>query len=397
MKNETTNYNIKIFTICIMLVIIIAILFDVASATAQEQSNSKDAFDEAFIDAALGLGELRDNFVYERTAIYDCEEQVLGYIFDYSGSNGEYGYAIAIATGNKVKITEFCPSGENPYEKVKGLPIYLKEMSYWERISTGYRSLTNDIELKEGELKDKIGKCYCSDGIGLNNSTKTVHYISKETKKYDVAVNVPIVYYSNTNVSCVPLAGAAIIQYFDRYCENLIENYTPGISLTPTLYLYKNVDEKIRGVAKTLEQDMSFNKSCGYTTSDFRKGMSLYCNRAGYNISYNSCMRDQKFDYEKAKNALTEDGFPLTVFVSEIEVSTVSEDENSDKYEMKYGIANHAMSVFGYKEINYTMDDGSKQDSKYLHVSTGFADMPNAYLNVNNNLKVDEAYIINIA
>lgn len=396
MKDEKMRLTIKVSAICMMIVVIIAVLFNVASANAEEQ-RSRDAFDEAFIDAALGLGELRDNFVYERKAIYDCEEQVLGYVFDYSGSNGEYGYAIAICTGNKVKITEFCPSGENPYERVKGLPIYLKEMSYWERTNTGYRSLISDIELNDDELEEILNKSYRSDGIGLSNSTKTVHYISKETKKYDVAVNVPIVYYSNTNVACVPLAGAAIIQYFDRYCENLIENYTPGISLTPTLYIYKNVDEKIRGVAKTLEQDMRFNNSYGYTTSDFRKGMSLYCNRAGYNISYNSCMRDKKFDYEKAKNALTVDGVPLTVFVSEIEVSTVSETKNSDKYEMKYGIANHAMSVFGYKEIKYTMDDGSMQDSKYLHVSTGFADMPNAYLNVNNNLKVDEAYIINIA
>ena len=89
-------------------------------------------------------------------------------------------------------------------------------------------------------------------------------------------------------------------------------------------------------------------------------------------------------------------GFTYRIFVSNFEIATLYEETNKDVYLTYSGQAYHTFVAFGYRDVTYTYSDNTTSQSNFLYVSTSFSDMLRAYLNVNNNLTTDTAYVVNI-
>ena len=85
------------------------------------------------------------------------------------------------------------------------------------------------------------------------------------------------------------------------------------------------------------------------------------------------------------------------MFVNELELNTINEVSGEDYYEIIYAQDTHALSAFGYKEVTYDMQNNTTKTSRFLHIATGITNPNEAYLNVDNNLRVEDAYCINIA
>ena len=83
--------------------------------------------------------------------------------------------------------------------------------------------------------------------------------------------------------------------------------------------------------------------------------------------------------------------------MKKLESSTINESGNSDAYDTLYVPSNHAMSAFGYYEVTYSLSGGGSETGRFLQVATGIAKKREAYLNIDNNLQMTDAYTVNIA
>ena len=384
----------KSFIVIVILVVAIlstALVFGVNTAAAEEEL---DEFDRAFVQTAEELGIAESSVIYSRLPVYDTDGRALGYVFDYS-ANGGYGYAVAIEDESGVKVTEVCPGAENPFAKAKGLPVYTKEFEYWDKEGGFFTSLTSGEKLLKAEFLQACPIRYGAVGDGLLSGGKTVNYENRQVSSFSLANTPPAYCYEVTPNACAPIAAGNIVAYFDRYCTQLIPDYTPGSGFG-SRYNYKSVQgAEIDGVMAQLCMDMGTDEG-GNTEEECLNGLSAYCTRAGYGVSYESCMNASGLDYNKAKQSLQTDKKPLLLFVTKLEISKITEEGGRDIYTTRYGQCNHVMSAFGYYEVTYSLSGGSSETGRFLQVASGIETMKTAYLNMDNNLQTVKAYSVNI-
>ena len=381
--------------ISLIAILCLALVFGVNSAAAEE--GGYDEFERTFIQTAEELGLMDSDLVFSRSLIYDIDGNALGYVFDYD-ADGVPGYAVAILGENGVKVTEICPNSENPYVRTEGIPVYTGEFGYWDKAGENFISLTSGAVLSKAELLQACEIRYCAIGDELSSGGRVVNYESKQVSEFSLARTIPTYYYEVTSNACVPIAAGNIVAYFDRYCAQLIPNYTPGRGLG-LRYDYIDVQgAEINAMMAQLCVDMGTNvEGNGNTVAEFKSGLNTYCARAGYSLSYESCMSGNSLDYNKAKQSIQTDRNPVILFVQKLEISTINESGNSDTYDTLYGPSNHAMSAFGYYEVTYSLSGGGSETGRFLQVATGIAKKREAYLNIDNNLQMTDAYTVNIA
>ena len=381
--------------ISLIAILCAALVFGVNSAAAEE--GGYDEFERTFIQTAEELGLMDSDLVFSRSLIYDIDGNALGYVFDYD-ADGVPGYAVAILGENGVKVTEICPNSENPYVRTEGIHVYTGEFGYWDKAGENFISLTSGAVLSKAELLQACEIRYCAIGDELSSGGRVVNYESKQVSEFSLARTITTYYYEVTPNACAPIAAGNIVAYFDRYCIQLIPDYTPGRGLG-LRYDYIDVQgAEINAMMAQLCVDMGTNvEGNGNTVAEFKGGLNTYCARAGYSLSYESCMSGNSPDYNKAKQSIQTDRNPVILFVQKLEISTINESGNSDTYDTLYGPSNHAMSAFGYYEVTYSLSGGGSETGRFLQVATGIAKKREAYLNIDNNLQMTDAYTVNIA
>ena len=389
-KRLSCSFVIGIIILCVLL----DVIFD-SGVSVAEAEDYLDIYDKVFIETVTDFGIGNDRIEFTRDALYDMDEKFLGFVFDYKSDN-EIGYAVLLRMADGIKVAELCPGSVNPYDNLQGMPIYVCEFNYWGKVGEEYISLYGN-RLNKDDMKNIFSSRYESMIDEFVKSNKIVHYINKSETKFNLAERIPNYTYSNISNACVPIAAGNIVAYFDRYCTNLIANYTPGIGLG-SLYRYSFQNANIEKMMGQLCIDMNTNVVApGNTVAEFKSGLDKYCSRVGYVVKYVSCMDGKIFNYEKAKNSIQLDRNPIIMFVNELELNTINEVSGEDYYEIIYAQDTHALSAFGYKEVTYDMQNNTTKTSRFLHIATGITNPNEAYLNVDNNLRVEDAYCINIA
>lgn len=238
---------------------------------------------------------------------------------------------------------------------------------------------------------------YATDFYGASDfvtTVETVSYSDRSQNNEVLALRTPE--YIISGVTCVPIASANIIGFYDRYYTELIPNFDPGITYG-THYLYRYPDSEVTTMTLQLASDMGLTSPAtqGATVTQCKNGMTKYCNRKSLSISFTSSMKNGKFNYDIAKAQLDQ-GLPILVFCSKFNLTTVLTANNVDTITYKVCSDPHAMAVFGYTEITYILNDGGVRTDKYLRVSSGLNNFDNMLLYISSNIDIDNAYAINI-
>lgn len=393
-KNLFKTKTIILFVSIFIIIGLALIPIDTDMVFAEEEEN---LYDRIFYQSANELleseGALTD-IDLKKNVIYDIDLKKLGYIYLFD-INDSQGYAIIINSNNNIKTTEFVFDAQSPYAFMAGVPIYVVEFTYAVYNDEVFYMSDNNRRLDRNQLLMEYPSRYCGIGDSLGSKTYTVDYIDREINEFSMATTIPSYYYEAIPNACVPIAAGNVIAFYDRYKTNLIENYTPGMGLG-SLYKYKNQNESIDALMNQLCIDMGTNsEGVGNNLDEFEEGMQLYCERQGYTVSFTSFMSGNSFNYNAAVEKI-ESNIPIIMFLRKVELSSITENTNSDYYFCRYGSINHSLSVFGYREIDYTLNNNTHREDEFLLVATGIKNMPRAYLNMNNNLVVDEAYAVNI-
>ena len=396
MKMKTKLF-VKSYIMLVAVLLISAICLSITmvfgtSITANAEEELSD-YDRVLLDTIDSLyGEEYDSISITADTLYDLNLNSLGYSYSFS-IDGEKGYAILVALVEEIRVTEIVFDATSPYEAIIGIPVYVVEMVYAEYVDNKY--VINGNEYTYAVLSEAYPNHY-QGADNLTIGSYSISFVSKDEDEYKQALVTPS-YFNRTGLTntCACVAGVNLIAYFDRYQTNLIVDYAPG-SAIGSLYRYKTSNTTIDGLVSQLYTDMGTNSTgVGTTVPEFVSGMQTYCSRVGYSIDFTDCKSGNAINYSLAKSNIIA-GKPVVIFVSSFEAATVTENTNEDVYSTYSGQAYHTFVAFGYRDVTYTYSNNTTSQSNFLYVSTSFSDMLRAYLNVNNNLTTDTAYVVNI-
>lgn len=390
----------KTLAVFLSAVAILAALPVVAGASAAELDY--DEFDTVFLETAeqtvpdfyIGEVELSAN----KEILYDLDLNKLGFIYDFN-VNDEKGYASVINTAGYPELSGIFFDAPCPFDAIEidnYYRIYVSGCTYLYNYDGAYYSLSG-IEISDGEVAALRENAYLSTNSYVIASNETVYYVTRTiTASNELALRYPtiddVVGHSNC---CVPIAGANIIQFWDRYKPNLIPNFEPG---TPILsyYIYKTADSALDDTAYDLYVAMGTNTTGdGTTITQCMTGLNSFVSGKGYTFSYESCMTNSAFNYTLAQQKI-DAVKPLLLFVDVFTVVYITENTGNDY--LAYNTVNgaHAMAGFGYKSINYTFSDNSTRTDNYIGVSSGLNEVGTGYYNISLNTQIDDAYAISI-
>lgn len=339
------------------------------------------------------------SFVAKKDPLYDISLTQFGFVYDFV-INGESGYAILINTNGVYELSELFFAANNPYSNVgeNEYRVYVQNMTYLSCCNGEFYVAETNEPVDEYAINIiRNYAFYASSEITITTSSESISFISKQENKKDLAARYPalseIANYPN---ACGPIAGAGIIQYWDRFAVNLIPDYTPYTKIGNS-YLYKESSDTLNLVVAQLYQDMGTNSiKPGTSIAQFVNGLNTYCSRQGYSVVYNSCMTNGTFDFAKTKGFI-DAGQPLVLFLDTFNIVSISSDDNVDNISYINGVGCHAMAGYGYKEIDYVLSGNTTRSDRYIAVGSGMGVRKRGYFNINYHTQIDDAFSISIS
>ena len=88
---------------------------------------------------------------------------------------------------------------------------------------------------------------------------------------------------------------------------------------------------------------------------------------------------------------------PLILFLRELTMTEIETEENNQEkiLHTRFTGTQHAVSAYGYKEIQYTLPDGSVRLDRFLAVAVGDSYCKKGYLSVDRTIFLN-AYAVEI-
>lgn len=384
--------QIRKLTITVLLLAFFATMLLSVATTAFAQSLDKDDFDVVFLETSKELYDTQDEELYltaNKELLLDIQLQPLGFVYDFT-INGENGYAIIILDDDGITVSEFSLGAQSPYNGITGDKVYVCYLTYL-HANNGELLTLDGQKPTDADINVLKAKAYKATG-SITYSEERVTYTSKNVNKKNLAFRHPyITEVGGLSNACAPIAGANLIQYWDRFCENLIPDYT-AYTVLNNQYIYKGPETILQDLTRQLYNDMSTNvTAAGTTEPQFKNGLETFCKRVGYGtVTFNTCMSNKKFSYSLAKQRI-EAGQPLAIFVDTFTVANISEGE-TDFFAYLNGNGCHVMAGFGYREVSYILSDGTQRNDYYLAVASGYSMYDRSYFNVNLNTLIDDVF-----
>lgn len=385
----------SLFTLLILVSVVICMGLAVLSGgSAYAMELTDDECDVVFWENISELYEgNRDSLTVTATKeiVYDVDLNRLGFVYDFY-ANGEEGYAVVIGTDGRFEATEFFFDAENPYADIPqgSKPIYVSSMLYLFYDSGVYYLADGHYVVDEEVLDSMRNVAFYGDDTIYGNYTEYVYFTNRTETNYEMAKRHPgLVAGNDLPVSCAPVAGGNLIQFWDRYKTDLIPNYTPG-TIVGSFYLYKESSSTTNSLITQLYSDMGTGAN-GTMIAQFKTGLGTYCSRQGYTATFTSCMSGGAFNYSVAKQQISA-GKPVVLFVDTYTINDFTQRDGYDYITYKVGSGTHVMAGFGYKEVTYALTSGGTRQDYYLAIASGSRIRQRGFFNVNYNTQIDDAY-----
>ena len=222
-----------------------------------------------------------------------------------------------------------------------------------------------------------------------------IYFTTREiSEEQNTAGGAPL--YNNTqNLSnaCGPLAGTAIVAFYDKYYPNLIPGWD---SYYPATGKYRpQADPNTVPVLNEMYTLMKTNVNGeGVSESEFKSGLQTYINNHGYSASFTNVMSGSTLNYSACKAAIDSNKV-IALFIKPGVVYEIEEYSDHDTYTENTIAGNHIMYAFGYLQIKYYYSTGLFRTETFLKVSTGRFSPAVAYFKVDSS-NLEAAYIVNV-
>lgn len=380
----------KLFVIALAVGLLAANFTVISTASALSVDKCDEVFAQALSEFMADEGYGSQTIAADKQIVYDMGLEELGVLYTFT-AGGEDGYAVVVDSTEGCTLSECFFGAENPYSGVEGTKVYAGPMIYL-GYDDGEYTLGGEA-LSDEEVADIADTAYAASG-SFTTSSETVYYTYRSYDGYLLASQYPKYTEVGLASACAPVAGGNLIGYYDRFCTDLIPDYTPGIELPNGMYMYYTAGTPVINMIYDLYDDMG-TTSIGTTYDQFISGMQTYCSRAGYTFSYSDCMSGGSLDYSYVKSEI-DAGRPVALFVSQYTVANIAAKDGYDNIDSLHGTGNHVMAGFGYYDITYTLTSGGTQNSRYVAVATGLGRQSTGYFNIDRDTTINDACSINI-
>ena len=159
-------------------------------------------------------------------------------------------------------------------------------------------------------------------------------------------------------------------------------------------YYYNFSDTYVTQAIKQLYSDMNGTEN-GISETNFKVGLQNYCSNKNLNCTFKSIKSNGSINYDMVKSSL-KSGQPIALFLSTYNICRLGFGDQKDYHSYELYPGNHVMVGFGYRDINYTLTNGSKSNYKFIYVATGFVTQSDAYFNISYRTNINSAYAVNI-
>ena len=204
--------------------------------------------------------------------------------------------------------------------------------------------------------------------------------------------------------ACAVMAGTNIIAFYDRWYENLIPNYMPGMMNTGINgvqfydYFPNNNTTPIVTLMNSLYQLMGTTPENGTTANQFRSGMQSYVSGKGRSISYESCYQNSTMvNLTKIRQAVENDKVALIMCSTYNFVYDVYQNANGVAVNKIDANRGHMMFVYGYVTYDFYKNGAKIRTETFLYVSSGYQSGEQGYIMLNDHLTIEEAYVVTIS
>ncbi|MDE7256519.1 MAG: hypothetical protein K2N50_00995 [Clostridia bacterium] len=224
--------------------------------------------------------------------------------------------------------------------------------------------------------------------------SETINYSRKETSEYKIKSEIPDYYRMGENTSCANIAGAVVIGYYDRFCEELMPDFKAYYQIGSGI-MYRPGGVVAEQVMTSLYTLMGTDVGGAGTTFDgFQAGMKSYVN--GHNYSY-STQDLGSIDFNKYKTAV-EANKPVAIFLSNFSLRvTGSDDGATETINYNYCTSAHVVVGYGYKvDTYYNANNQVVATRTYLKVASGLETYKMSHLCLDGKSKVSRATAITI-
>lgn len=331
---------------------------------------------------------------YTTEKVYDMEFNELGCLYDFT-VNDLSGYAVMIYYEGQFDVSEIHLDAENPYKDCPGRKIYPAPSLYLYYSDGNFYDAATDLPFSDDAVATISDIAFCGGEAPVESASQRIYYEYHTDPSFWLCAYPPdYIGISGMNNICVAIAAGNIIGFWDRYKPELIPDYEPG-SLWNDMYFYDSDRGPVDDCIRQLATDM--NAGSGTTVTECKNGMTTYCNRAGYTITYTNLMSGGTFGYDSAK-AKFHAGDPIMIFSEgfTVYVYMPSPEEGYDSYMGITCAANHAMAGFGYMDVSYTFSDGSTSSANYIYVASGQSTISAGYYNIRTH-SINDAFSVHIS
>ena len=221
-----------------------------------------------------------------------------------------------------------------------------------------------------------------------------IYYTSRDVDYNQTAGGAPL-YNLTDNLpnACGPIAGTAIVAFYDKYYPNLIPGWE---SYYPATGKYRSqANDYAMSVLHELYTLMQTNVNGeGVSESEFKTGLQAYINNHGYSASYTSVKSGSTLNYEACKAAINSNKV-IAMFIRPGIIYTLGEYSGYDTLTETTITGNHIMFAYGYIQIKYYDSTGLFHTETLLQVSVGRVSNTIGYYKVDST-NLEAAYVVNV-
>lgn len=340
---------------------------------------------------------------YTRAPLYNKDLQQTGWDYAFT-ADGVAGYALlstVTVQGESVyEVQEFKLNEQSPFENCEGYPVFVTHNTYIDYRSDLYFNMMDNSVFSAREVEDLSARGFAyftgetaenadmgySGGVTGTSFGEVINYDHKTKEEYQIPSKVPDYCSVPGGCGCANIAGAIVVGYYDRMCENLLPNYKSYSSLGSYIF-YKDSSTTIENLINTLYTLMGTDVAqAGTTFSGYQSGMAQYAtNYGGYTYSSSSVKTLGAFDMSKFATSV-QSGKPVALFLPAYTFVGIGEYDNYDDIGGTYYTTAHVAIAFGYRiETYYDADNVVIATRRYLRVASGFTTTGITYLNLDNS------------
>ena len=221
-----------------------------------------------------------------------------------------------------------------------------------------------------------------------------IYYTSRDVDYNQTAGGAPLYNYTAGYANaCGPIAGTAIVAFYDKYYPNLIpgwESYYPATGkyrAQGSPYVTALLDEMYTLMQTNVNGE-------GVSENEFKTGLQAYINNHGYSASYTSVKSGSTLNYEACKAAINSNKV-IAVFIRPGTIYTLGEYSGYDTLTESTITGNHIMFAYGYIQIKYYDSTGLFRTETFLQVAVGLVSTSIAYLKVDAT-NLEAAHVVNV-